>query len=1069
MGDESFAPRQYLGVMVSSTFRYLEQHRAALMRAIEAQRMHALGMEQDAALPGGTVIDSSLGKVRDAAAYIGVISHRYGEIPASAEHNAERLSLTELEFREARRLGRPTLIFIMGADHDVKPGAVEQDPEKIGKLNAFREDVKRATAETQVQRVYKEFNSLPEFDVAAMQSVAELRRYLEEQDTAARAVPASGAREPEPDEADSIPSPPALYAEPRYIGSHDFVGRVTELEKLNDWAAPAEPHPVLLYEAIGGAGKSMLTWEWTVNHARGARAGWAGQLWYSFYEKGAVMADFSRRALSYMTGQPLRAFRRMRQPELTRLLLLQLQARPWLLVLDGLERVLVAYHRYDAAQVADEEAGRTDEIGRRDPAASIRPQDDELLRGLAGAAPSKSLITSRLVPRALLNQAGQPIPGVLYERLPGLRPGDAEALLRACGVRGDSRSMRTYLQQHCDCHPLVTGIVAGLVNDYLADRGHFDTWAADPDGGGALNLAELDLVQKRNHILRAAMDALPDESRQLLGTLALLSEAVDYQTLTALNPHLPPQSEEPFEPWPPGQPAHRDLISPAQQQEVADVYAASRERYEALSRDHRSWLESGGPQRAARELAQTVRGLERRGLLQYDRRADRYDLHPVVRGYAAGSLRAEDRDRFGQRAVDYFSQRPGDPYEQAETLDDLRNGLQLVRTLLQMGRLEEAFDSYQGELAQALYVNLEAHDETLSLLRPFFTEGWASAAAGLSDSEFGYLANEAALAFGHLGEVEKSCALHELVLKVDLKLRDLRNLQTSVIHIARSFAGRNRLAGYDRWIQLEQELAELSKDSDFLFCALLERFKQLSEIGRWADAEAAWRSLDPMGRDWSRALYRPGDAEYRYARSRFRQGYLTEDLLAHAEGLARSGRNRQVVRFLHELRGEWRLRQGEWAFAVESLHEAIRMSREAGVSDNALEAWLALAQFRLGQLPAASHEAARLAGRLAGKNGSAQLVLAELWHAIGAPERAAEHAAAAYRWAWADGEPYVHRYELSRATALLRQLGAEIPGLPVYDPALDQPLAFEIQVRAFIEELRAERQEASSRRRQSGS
>jgi tetratricopeptide (TPR) repeat protein len=175
------------------------------------------------------------------------------------------------------------------------------------------------------------------------------------------------------------------------------------------------------------------------------------------------------------------------------------------------------------------------------------------------------------------------------------------------------------------------------------------------------------------------------------------------------------------------------------------------------------------------------------------------------------------------------------------------------------------------------------------------------------------------------------------------------------------------------------------------------------------------------------------------------------------------------VRFLHELRGEWRLRQGEWAFAVESLHEAIRMSREAGVSDNALEAWLALAQFRLGQLPAASHEAARLAGRLAGKNGSAQLVLAELWHAIGAPERAAEHAAAAYRWAWADGEPYVHRYELSRATALLRQLGAEIPGLPVYDPALDQPLAFEIQVRAFIEELRAERQEASSRRRQSGS
>ena len=61
---------------------------------------------------------------------------------------------------------------------------------------------------------------------------------------------------------------------------------------------------MLLFEAIGGAGKSMLTWEWTapVSAARDDRA---GTFWYSFYEKGAVMADFCRRTLAYMTGQPL--------------------------------------------------------------------------------------------------------------------------------------------------------------------------------------------------------------------------------------------------------------------------------------------------------------------------------------------------------------------------------------------------------------------------------------------------------------------------------------------------------------------------------------------------------------------------------------------------------------------------------------------------------------------------------------------------------------------------------------------------------------------------------------------
>jgi hypothetical protein len=107
--------------------------------------------------------------------------------------------------------------------------------------------------------------------------------------------------------------PPALYAEPRYIGSHALVGRA-QLATLSAWAAPAQAHPVLLFEAIGGTGKSMLTWEWVTRHAPDARDDWAGLFWYSFYEKGAVMADFCRRALAYMTGQPLAAFGRKSSP-----------------------------------------------------------------------------------------------------------------------------------------------------------------------------------------------------------------------------------------------------------------------------------------------------------------------------------------------------------------------------------------------------------------------------------------------------------------------------------------------------------------------------------------------------------------------------------------------------------------------------------------------------------------------------------------------------------------------------------------------------------------------------------
>jgi hypothetical protein len=235
----------------------------------------------------------------------------------------------------------PDLIFIMSSRHTLVEAAVELDPERRSKLEALREEVKRGSEGSTVDRVYKEFNSLQDFEVAATQAVAELRRLLDEQSGPAQEGSRASAGRGSND-ADCIPAPPEFYAEPPYIGSHAFVGRAAQLEILTDWAAWAEPHPVLLFEAIGGAGKSMLTWEWTTRHANAARDDWAGLFWYSFYQKGAVMADFCRCALAYMTGRPLSALRKKKQLELGEQLLRQLQIQPWLLVLDGLERILVA-------------------------------------------------------------------------------------------------------------------------------------------------------------------------------------------------------------------------------------------------------------------------------------------------------------------------------------------------------------------------------------------------------------------------------------------------------------------------------------------------------------------------------------------------------------------------------------------------------------------------------------------------------------------------------------------------------------------------------------------------------
>ncbi len=1071
--------------MVSSTFTDLQEHRAALIDAIHAHKLHANVMENDSARLVD-VIESSLQMVRDSAAYIGVISLKYGQTPECPTRNPGKLSITELEFNEAQRLGRPILLFIMGDDHPVKKADIEKDSEKEKKLNAFRERAKKASPGSSVNRVYAVFNSLEEFKGKLGSSLTELSKHFDSTDDEG-----TDEESPKPN-GTPIPTPPAFYAEPDYIGSHKFVGRAAELQVLTDWAAPADPTNLLLFEAIGGNGKSMLTWEWTTKHSPNARTGkdvWAGRFWYSFYERGAIMADFCQRALAYMTARPLEDFAKKKTAELKHELLAQLHARPWLLILDGLERVLVAYHRIDAAEVPDEEANApTDKIASRNPCDAIRDEDNDLLRALAAAAPSKILVSSRLTPRVLLNPSGQPINGAKRITLPGLRPPDAEKLLRSCGVRedsaggitGDSAAIQGYLTANCDNHPLVIGILGGLIANYLPDRGHFDAWVADPQAGAALDLASLDLIQRRNHILRAALDALPPASQALLSTLALLTDSVDYETLEAFNPHIPPEPtfvkdpDEGRRPWTEAErraneEAYRAL-SPEKKKEADAAQAKANAEYQDATRRRAEylialaeWKVIASSSAARPPLVKTVCDLETRGLLQFDGRIRRYGLHPVVRGVASGSQRDDEKGRHGQRVVDHFSAQPHRPYEEAETMEDLRSGLHVVRTLLKLGHFQQAAGSYMGDLARAIRVNLEENVETLSLLRPFFPEGWSELPNDVTARAGSYLANEAAAALHFLSELRAALSAFGATLQTEMVMENWTATAIRLRNISRNLIAQNRLTQAHRVDGLALEVATLNEDEEGIFIARLYHYSNQSRLGQWAEAVATWRLLDPMGRAWLRAVYRPGRAERHYAQFHFWQGTLQEEHLTVAERLAAEGKNRYDIRELHRLRGDWRLEQSEWALAAASYQEAVRMARERSLPDADSETGLALAKHHLrppadpqplGELAEARHETERLAQL----RDPAHRRLAQLWLALGDPAQAKHHAVAAYRWAWADGEPYVHRYELTKTTELLQQMNVPIPTLPPYDPAKDEPLPWEAEVRAAIEKLRAEKE-----------
>ena len=702
-----------------------------------------------------------------------------------------------------------------------------------------------------------------------------------------------------------VPRPPLVYAQPPYVSSHKFVGRRSQLRALDRWALSGTP-PVILIDAIGGTGKSQLAWEWLTHQRDETASQWAGRYWYSFYEKGAVLDDFCRHALAYMTGVALSELRGMAFPDLSASLIHHLRLKPWLLVLDGLERVLVGYHRFDAALVCDDDASElSDQIASRDRTSAIREEDDELLRLLAVASPSKLLITTRLVPKILTIPAGDTIDGVQRITLPGLQPNEAESLMRSCGVIGTSARVRSYLKDNCGCHPLVMGVLAGLISKYLPDRGNFDAWESDPAHGGHLQLGCLELKQRRNHILRAALAALTDDARGLLSTLSLIYGSFGADTLLAFTPHAEPE-------------------------------------------DH-------CPKRERSDLSDTILELERSGLLQYDDVRKVYDLHPVVRHVVVDGMAKDDKEGLGQRVADYFSQAPHDPFENARSLEDVLDGLRVVRALLVSGQIKRAYDFYYGGLANALAFNMHAAAEALALIRPLFAKGWASPPVGLQGTNASNISNNAGMALQDLGQLSEAKAAFGAAVQAGVHERNWNHSSIYVCNLARLFPLSTRV----RLVSLAEELASILGDEDHIFLVRLDKFFLKAYMGLSAEADDIWEGLARPPTDL--AHYRPGDAEYFYALHLFWKGQLLAEHIEKAKRQARLRPSHYMVQVL-KLEGGWHLEQKNWALAATCLEEALALAGHADI-DSVLETRLATARLHLSRLGTPEKEFLRLGKR----------------------------------------------------------------------------------------------------------
>lgn len=1061
--------KRRIDVMLSSTFIDLVEHRETVIASMNGLLLTPLAQEFDAATDSD-LIKESLERVERADVYVGIIGLRYGQRPVCPIRNPDRLSLTELEYRCAVRLQLPRLMFISGPEHLWPQSYVElskaEGDEGLGLRQAF---IMRVRGD----RIAGEFTSPDHLKAQATTSFVALQKKLEVDNDR---FPAAPTPKPSPSPDDFPPSaPPAFHSVRKpYVEKQGFAGRASELALIDQWATGTDA--MLLFQAIGGMGKSMLTWHWLRTRAAAVSGDWAGRLWYSFYEQGADLNDFCVHSLAYIRHEPPKTFRSCRTLDLGYELRRELDARPWLLTLDGLERVLVAYNRVGKEHMSDEEAvvARDGMDLDRKPRDCFRPDDDDVLVMLAQAGCGKLLTSSRLPPSALMTAGHQPIPGVRFVGLEGLEPEDAERVLRNAGVRGDGSRMRGFLDGKLAGHPLSVGVVAGRIMTFLEARGDFDRWVEHPRGGADYALVIKDLRGRQNHILSGAFDDLDDDSNALLGSIAITNLDLSPDILCIINPKRP---LEPKKVAPPKRETERELWLHTNDADIAKVYRewrdakspderavaqeklneflaknfAERKRlYDTYVMAHHAWQQQTAE--ADAWLERTLPELEARGLLQYDAENSSLDMHPAIRHTALMHLSPDARNSTCSHVSDALSSRPVKPFEEARSLEDLAVAVTRVHALNAAGKFKDGWNLFMNSGLKHALSRLYYVHRGLELLQPYFPQGWKNGPLALPEDEHPETLYQASV---YLNETGESGLASMLVLE-NIKMRlakDQETTATALGNLTRYLKDDGKRARGERARSLAIRLSEAVNDEEETFWLKANESNNHVERGRLGDAESILVALregiisEKIDQHYEAQLLK---SELFLA---FRAGRLTEPIAEKSLNRIRTLGEQFDELWSVATIAQWRQVNEKHEAALNAFSDLIELGNEVGWFE--LPAWEARRARSLAALKR-EDEARRIAAKVDRGEKPPHVPLALLYLQLGDQAQARAHALAGYNVAWGEGPPHHAHWDLEDCRIVLAAVGEPEPVLPPFDPAKVEPFDFEPEVERLIEKTLAE-------------
>jgi tetratricopeptide (TPR) repeat protein len=623
-------------VFLSSTAKDLQEYRDAAYAAISGMDgYHCVRME-DFGARDAMADDFCRQKVAECDVFVGIVGHCFGSCPRGSKK-----SYTEQEYDAAIKTGKPRLMFLAPEDFPLPNNLIEAE-KKRQKQRALRDRVN-------AERIRDTFTSPDDLGRRVMCALHNLER-----------TESAEERRPGARVAALMPLPPQPYFAHPYPLQANFTGRVREREMLSQWLAK-DNRPVFALIAIGGMGKSALTWAWVNRDVLGlpligqpddppgaARcrvpdsARPDGILWWSFYESKASFDSFVNTAICYASRGELDPASIPSLYDGCRVLLTLLAQRRILLVLDGLERILNAYTRLDAPYRGDDVA--------EDPQQRFRACTDTragaFLQALCSAPrTSRVLITSRLFPREL-----DYLMGCCRQDLQQFDLDDAIAFFRSQGVQGTHAELEAQLARY-GLHPLALRLLSGMI-------------ANDPARPGDIAIAAecnvVDgLVGREHHVLQIAYEALTKEKQQLLSRLAAFRFPVEFRAVKAIS-------------------------------NLSDE----------------------------KETKRALNELGARGLLQRSQEATpRFDLHPIVRQYAYNRL--ADKQGVHTRLRDYFAAEPMPGT--VMSFDELQPVIELYHHTVATGRVDQ--ETSRLPLWEFLFFRSGGYLTAIELLSALFPDG----------------------------------------------------------------------------------------------------------------------------------------------------------------------------------------------------------------------------------------------------------------------------------------------------------------------------------------------------------